>query len=83
MIWEAVADDDFAAHWRKRAEHLAKGPTLAYQAVKEAIRGSFEAPLGDQLATEARLQGKCGKSRDFQEGVMAFIEKRPAEFEGR
>ena len=83
MIWEAVADDDFAAHWRQRAEHLAKGPTLAYQAVKEAIRGSFEAPLVDQLATEARLQGKCGKSRDFQEGVMAFVEKRPAEFEGR
>ena len=30
-----------------------------------------------------RLQGRCGKTRDFREGVMAFLEKRPAEYEGR
>jgi len=83
LIWEAVADDAFDAHWRARAAHLAKGPTQAYAAVKQAIRGSFEATLPDQLATEAHLQGKCGKSRDFQEGVVAFMEKRPAVFEGR
>lgn len=83
MIWEAVADDGFDAHWRKRAAQLANGPTQAYAAVKQAIRGSFENNLQDQLATEAHLQGKCGKSRDFQEGVVSFMEKRPAVFEGR
>lgn len=83
MIWEAVADEEFDAHWRKRAAHLANGPTQAYRAVKQAIRGSFESDLPDQLATEAHLQGQCGKSRDFQEGVVAFMEKRPAKFEGR
>ena len=83
MIWEAVADDVFEAHWRARAEHLANGPTQAYAAVKQAIRGSFEANLPEQLNTEAHLQGKCGKSRDFREGVVAFMEKRPAVFEGR
>ena len=83
MIWEAVADEEFDAHWRKRAAHLANGPTQAYRAVKQAIRGSFESDLPDQLATEAHLQGQCGKSRDFQEGVVAFMEKRAAKFEGR
>lgn len=83
MIWEAVADDAFDAHWRARADQLAKGPTQAYAAVKQAIRGSFENSLEDQLSTEAQLQGKCGASRDFQEGVVAFMEKRPAVFEGR
>ena len=83
LIWEAVADDDFDAQWRARASHLAKGPTRAYGAVKQAIRNSFEATLPDQLATEAHLQGECGRSRDFQEGVVAFMEKRPAVFEGR
>ncbi len=83
LIWEAVADDTFDAHWRARAAHLAAGPTAAYAAAKSAIRGSFENPLAEQLNTEAHLQGVCGKSRDFREGVLAFLEKRPARFEGR
>ncbi len=83
LIWEAVADDAFDAHWRARAAHLAAGPTAAYAAVKTAIRGSFDKPLTEQLNTEAHLQGDCGKSRDFREGVLAFLEKRPARFEGR
>ena len=83
MIWQAVPDAEFDAHWRERAAHLAQGPTAAYRAAKEAIRSSFDRPLADQLTLEAQLQGKCGKSRDFQEGVLAFMEKRPARFEGR
>lgn len=83
MIWEAVEDDSFDAHWRKRAAHLAAGPTVAYHAVKESIRGTYGNTLEEQLALEAQLQGKCGKTRDFQEGVVAFMEKRPAKYEGR
>jgi len=83
MIWEAVSPDLFEETWKARATHLAKGPTAAYAAVKEAIRGSWNQTLDDQLMTEAKLQGQCGKSRDFKEGVLAFMEKRPAKFEGR
>jgi len=83
MIWEAVADEDFAEVWNERATHLANGPSLAYRNVKRAIRGSFENSLAEQLMLEARLQGEAGHSRDFKEGVMAFLEKRPAKFEGR
>ncbi len=83
MIWEAVDDDAFAQHWKARATHLAKGPTQAYAAVKKAIRGTWDNTIDEQLETEARLQGECGRSRDFREGVMAFMEKRPASFEGR
>lgn len=83
MIWEAVEDDAFDVHWRKRAAHLAAGPTVAYRAVKESIRGTYGNTLEDQLNLEAQLQGQCGKTRDFQEGVVAFMEKRPAKYEGR
>ena len=83
MIWEAVPDAEFAEHWRHRARHLAKGPTAAYGALKRAIRGSWENDLGAQLALEGELQGECGRTRDFKEGVLAFVEKRPAAFEGR
>ncbi|WP_146343964.1 enoyl-CoA hydratase-related protein [Phaeobacter marinintestinus] len=83
MIWEAVADDAFEAQWRKRAEYLATGPTKAFTRVKQSIRDTYAHTLAEQLEIEAHLQGECGKSRDFQEGVMAFLQKRPASFEGR
>ncbi|SDZ30557.1 2-(1,2-epoxy-1,2-dihydrophenyl)acetyl-CoA isomerase [Jannaschia faecimaris] len=83
MIWEAVPDGEFETVWNERAVHLANGPSLAYRNVKRAIRGSFDNSLDEQLALEAKLQGEAGHSRDFKEGVMAFLEKRPAKFEGR
>ncbi len=83
MIWEAVPEEEFAEHWWSRAIKLAQGPTVAYRHVKEAIRGSYDNSLDEQLALEARLQGECGKTRDFKEGVLAFLEKRPASYEGR
>jgi 2-(1,2-epoxy-1,2-dihydrophenyl)acetyl-CoA isomerase len=83
MIWESVADEGFEAHWRARAQKLASGPTVAYHNLKEALRKSYENDLQSQLLLEARLQGVCGKTRDFKEGVIAFLEKRPASYEGR
>jgi len=83
MIWEAVEDHKFQTHWREKAMHLAVGPTAAYASVKKVIRESWNNTLEEQLKLEATEQGKCGKSRDFKEGVLAFTEKRPASFEGR
>ena len=83
MIWEWAPDAEFADLWKKRAEHLANGPTQAYRHMKKAIRGSWENGLARQLDVEAKLQGRCGMTRDFQEGVVAFLEKRTPKFEGR
>lgn len=83
MIWEAVPEAGFEAHWRRRAATLAAGPTVAYRHAKEALRQSYSNTMEEQLLLEARLQGRCGKTRDFREGVMAFLEKRPAQYEGR
>ena len=83
MIYETAPAATFLEHVQGRAAHLAQGPTVAYRQLKEAIRGSFENSLDEQLALEAKLQGRCGKTRDFQEGVVAFLEKRKAVYEGR
>jgi 2-(1,2-epoxy-1,2-dihydrophenyl)acetyl-CoA isomerase len=83
MIYEAVPDPDFAAHWMARAQALAKGPTAAYGHLKAALHASMANTLDEQLAVEARLQGECGQTADFTEGVAAFLQKRPPVFQGR
>lgn len=83
MIWQAVPDAEFEATWTMRAKQLADGPTQAFRMTKQALRETYENSLDKQLALEAHLQGECGRTRDFTEGVMAFLEKRPASYQGR
>ncbi len=83
MIWEVAEDDAFEEVWMERARHLATGPTEAFKRIKQIMRASSGHGLEEQLHLEGQLQGQCGKTRDFKEGVMAFMEKRPAVFEGR
>ena len=71
--------DDVAAF----AALIARGPTLAYRLIKQAMRESSANGLEAQLALEARLQAEAGASRDFLEGIAAFREKRAPDFEGR
>ena len=82
MIWEAVPDDRYAEVVAARATQLAAGPTGAYGALKQALRGAFDQPLEAQLALEAQLQGRCGASADFREGVAGFHERRVPRFIG-
>ena len=65
------------------AARLAKGPTKAYALIKQAMAASLDNGLEEQLGVEARLQGEAGRSADYAEGVAAFLEKRPARFQGR
>lgn len=83
LIWEAVDDDALSHRTAELAGRLAKGPTAAFRMTRQALRQSMANGLDAQLALEARLQGEAGRSRDFMEGVAAFLEKRPAQFEGR
>ena len=47
------------------------------------VRGGTGLPLEAGLALERELQQRLFESRDAAEGIAAFLEKRPPEFEGR
>ena len=83
LIWEAVEDDALEGRAAEIAARLAAGPGVAYRLTKRALRASPGNGLDAQLSLEAELQAEAGQSRDFMEGVMAFLEKRAARFEGR
>ena len=63
------------------ARRLADGPrSLAL--IRRAYWSTWHHAFEQQLDLEARLQNEAGATADFQEGVQAFLEKRPAQFTG-
>ena len=64
------------------AGKLAAGPTRSYAGSKRALNRMLYPDLEGQLDLEADLQHALARTKDFQEGVLAFVEKREAEFQG-
>lgn len=65
------------------AHRLAAGPTLAFGRTKALLRASLDADVSTQLEAERAAFVAGAATADFREGVAAFLEKRPARFEGR
>ncbi len=65
------------------AEQIATMPPLAVQAIREATRLGADVPLDSALALERRLFERLFDTQDQKEGMRAFLEKRPARYQGR
>lgn len=80
MIWD-VQDDPVAAALAM-AEKLAVMPTKALVATRALLRDAGKRSLDEQLDVERDTQSALGRTHDYIEGVMAFRQKRPAQFKG-
>ena len=83
MIWKVFPDETFEADSQKLAVTLAGMPTRGLALTKKALNQSFSNDFNAQLAVEDALQTAAGKTRDYQEGVAAFLEKRNPVFTGK
>ena len=61
---------------------MSRGP-LAVRAAIEAIMSGSEMPFEEGQFLEATLFGLICTTEDMKEGTKAFLEKRPAKFQGK
>ena len=82
MVNDVVEDDALNEATGRLAGRLAAGPPGSYAAIKRTINArSFEG-FDELLTLEAEVQQQRAASKDFVEGVLAFMQKRPAQFSG-
>ncbi|MEP6583136.1 MAG: enoyl-CoA hydratase-related protein [Ginsengibacter sp.] len=82
MIYKVFPDISFMEETEKIAITLASLPTKGLAYTKQVLNKSLEQTLKKQLETEDEFQQKAALTKDFEEGVVAFLEKRKAIFKG-
>ncbi len=83
LLNRVVPAAELAAATRDYAVAMAAGAPLTLAAHKRAIRESLRAPAERDVAALREAMRRCFDSDDYQEGIAAFLEKRPARFRGR
>ena len=75
-------DDRLMDEANALVERMAAGPTRSYASSKQALNQFIYRDLDAQLGLEAELQHALARTKDFEEGTMAFVEKRAPAFTG-
>lgn len=78
-----VDAERLAAETEAMARRLAQGATLALAETKRLVNETYDQALAAQLNAEVEAFARCAATRDFAEGVTAFVEKRKPNFKGQ
>jgi len=83
LIARVVDDEDLASEAVALSTRLAQGPTIALGLIRQLARNSAHQSLSDALAMERAGQRDAGHTEDFKSAVLAFLQKRQPQFNGR
>ena len=82
MIYKVFPNETFEEEANKIAVTLMSMPTKGLALTKQLLDNSFYNDLEEQLQDEVIYQQRAGRTKDFKEGVQAFLEKRKPNFKG-
>ncbi|MFQ5678777.1 MAG: enoyl-CoA hydratase/isomerase family protein [Gemmatimonadota bacterium] len=82
LVTEVLPADRLLEVAMERAERIAAHAPVSLRLVKRALNRSFQVGLEEALRTEIEGVLRCRESEDWEEGVRAFLEKRPPRFTG-
>lgn len=83
LVNRVVSDPDLLNKARVVARKIATNAPVAVRLAIEAVRCGAGARAQQEDTLEAALFGLCCSTTDMKEGTRAFLEKRPARFEGK
>jgi 2-(1,2-epoxy-1,2-dihydrophenyl)acetyl-CoA isomerase len=83
IVTEVVPPENLESRAEELAQSLAQGPTGAFGSAKRLLHGGWNQMLETQMELESRAIAETGGTRDGQEGIKAFVEKRKAKFGGK
>ncbi|UCH89775.1 MAG: enoyl-CoA hydratase/isomerase family protein [Thermoplasmata archaeon] len=82
FVNRVVPQEELEAAKTDLISKLSKGPTLAMGLAKELLHASLSNQFQTQLDLESKAISIAAGTKDFEEGVSAFTEKRKADFKG-
>jgi enoyl-CoA hydratase len=83
LVEKVVPAAELRAATLELAAKIASKSPLAVRVAKEAVRASQRLSIEDGLVYERDLFCLCFSTADKEEGVRAFLDKRPAAWQGR
>jgi len=82
IVSQLVAPEELMPTVHKLAKRLSFGPPIAMSLLKRSLYRSLDVNLKEALLSETYAQNICLETKDVQEGVTAFVEKRRPIFKG-
>jgi enoyl-CoA hydratase len=83
LVGRVAPHDDLLPTAMALAERIAANPPLAVQRLKAGLRRALDPDWADLGAWVSTSLAELFQTHDHREGVKAFLEKRPAVYEGR
>jgi 2-(1,2-epoxy-1,2-dihydrophenyl)acetyl-CoA isomerase len=82
LVSNVFEDEGFDIAAQEYAQAIATAGPIGLAYSKRLLRESLDNPVDLHLRREMTYLRECMRTDDFQEGVAAFVEKRPARFRG-
>lgn len=83
LVTSVVGPDELRPETEKLVNRLATAPTRTLALCKWLVNRSLDSSREQSFADESMAQEQNMGTHDAQEGVAAFVERRPPNFEGR
>lgn len=83
ILTRLVADEALERETYAFAGRLAEGPAVAYRYIKENVHAALDESLEKACEIESRNMIRSRMTRDSDEAIAAFSEKRDPRFQGR